>query len=707
MSNPLAGIWQRASTNRTTAVLSVVTLLVLLTAVPLTVYLSKQQQTIEQHAAGTSPEVSIAPVACSSSPTDTVIILDKSGSMLGSKITAAKTAASSFVDILSQNPRNKVALVTFSTVGTTDVPFTSNFASVKTKISSITPNGSTCLECAIKQAAAQMQAQSQDGNKKVVVVLTDGIANSIAQNFAGTLSMVTQPDSETKVLAASTNRNQTLLNILNGGSPTKSVTASPTPIHATSAPTQSGSGLNSNIPTRDIGSNSPTGTGGIVTNSGGNAMQSIAEQNALTAAKSAYTTYQSPFYTIGLGGDVNTDFLKQLATATGGTYNFSPTGDQLTAIYNSISQVIGKGSVTGFVYNDTNGNGVFDTGEQKLPDFTLILKNPTTGETIAETTTSATGEFTISGICDGTYQFSAQAPTPTGAPAWQQTGPTNPSYYTITVSGGSSSGDKDFGFKQGAPSSSPTIACTPRPACLDNFGDAGPCVMPTPAGGWCSVTPSPTPTLNPTPTCVPAYAPLPTGGAYCPEPSPTATPSANDTQITLTLLLHGIGSAGDNVSSQSSLSNQNPLHPERGVNVQVFNTANQLVADQVGNVTYSSASGTFIGTVDLGSAITTGSYNVKVKTDQYLASLLPGIQTITAGTVNNLPPTPLIAGDVDNNNVLNILDYNILMGCYSDFAPAVSCTDAQKQMADINDDGVVNQYDYNLFLRELTVHYGQ
>jgi hypothetical protein len=50
---------------------------------------------------------------------------------------------------------------------------------------------------------------------------------------------------------------------------------------------------------------------------------------------------------------------------------------------------------------------------------------------------------------------------------------------------------------------------------------------------------------------------------------------------------------------------------------------------------------------------------------------------------------------------MNILDYNILMNCYSDLLPPVNCDALKKGSADLTDDGQVNQYDYNLFLREL------
>ena len=95
-----------------------------------------------------------------------------------------------------------------------------------------------------------------------------------------------------------------------------------------------------------------------------------------------------------------------------------------------------------------------------------------------------------------------------------------------------------------------------------------------------------------------------------------------------------------------------------------------------------------------------------IKTDYHLRKQVQGVQTITAGTVNTIPSVALVAGDILNENVLNILDYNILIGCYSDLQAAVSCTPAQQVASDLNDDGYVNQDDYNLFLRELSTQPG-
>jgi hypothetical protein len=109
----------------------------------------------------------------------------------------------------------------------------------------------------------------------------------------------------------------------------------------------------------------------------------------------------------------------------------------------------------------------------------------------------------------------------------------------------------------------------------------------------------------------------------------------------------------------------------------------------------------------MGTSLLSGVYTVKIKADQFLRVLIPGIQTITAGSTAQIPTTTLISGDINNDNAVNILDYNILMGCYSDFLPASNCNSVDAVRADITDDGNVDQFDYNLFLRELTNIGGQ
>lgn len=238
------------------------------------------------------------------------------------------------------------------------------------------------------------------------------------------------------------------------------------------------------------------------------------------------------------------------------------------------------------------------------------------------------------------------------------------------------------------PTSLPTPTPTPIPPTPTSIPTPTPTRVPTP-------TPTPTPVLS---TLTPTKIPTPT-------PIPTTTPS--NTVFNISLLLHGIGKGGDSANPNGGGGNTNPLHPQRNVRIEVFNSQNQLALTKDGAVNFSSANGNFTGVVNMGTALVSGSYIVKVKSTQFLRNFIPGIQNITAGAVMQLPQAVLINGDINSNNVTNIIDYNILLGCYSDFQPAPSCTSANKLFADLNDDGNVNQFDYNLFLRELTNVIGQ
>ncbi len=206
--------------------------------------------------------------------------------------------------------------------------------------------------------------------------------------------------------------------------------------------------------------------------------------------------------------------------------------------------------------------------------------------------------------------------------------------------------------------------------------------------------------------------------------SPSATaqplPTITGTAVSFTLLLDGVGSAGDNPNpSGNSLSNKNPLHPQRNLNVQVFDTNNAIVASSSAPVTYDSSTGTFLGSVGLSSSVPSGNYYIKVQTERYLRKLMPGITQLVAGQTTQVPSARLITGDTNNDNVLNVLDYNALLDCgYGEINPLPindpnstfnksACQVHQPaQDIDLNDDGIVDSTDYNLFLRELSVQNG-
>jgi hypothetical protein len=185
--------------------------------------------------------------------------------------------------------------------------------------------------------------------------------------------------------------------------------------------------------------------------------------------------------------------------------------------------------------------------------------------------------------------------------------------------------------------------------------------------------------------------------------------------LAFTIGMDGVGSAGDNVNPNPSSSNQAPGHTTRNLDVQIFDNNNSQVFTQTGSINYNSGSGVFTGTVDLGANFANGNYTVKVKSDGHLRKLIPGIQNFSSSLAQpiQLPQVNLVAGDVDSNNLLDLGDYNILLSCIT--SPFVANIDNHVlcntnadylRLSDLEDNGVVNEFDYNLFLREYSAQSG-
>jgi len=218
-------------------------------------------------------------------------------------------------------------------------------------------------------------------------------------------------------------------------------------------------------------------------------------------------------------------------------------------------------------------------------------------------------------------------------------------------------------------------------------------------------------------TAGPTSVPNPTSR---PNPTTLPIPTVTGTALNFSLLLHGVGAAGDNPNpTGNTLSNKNPLHPQRDLKVTVFDTSNQVVANSTSPVTYNSADGMFEGAVGLPNSVKTGNYSVKIQTNRYLKKLVPGIQQIVAGQNVTVTPVEMITGDTNNDNVLNVLDYNAMLDCgYGELNPlpmndpsstyiSADCqVHSPTEDIDLNDDGIINSTDYNLFLRELSVQNG-
>jgi hypothetical protein len=175
------------------------------------------------------------------------------------------------------------------------------------------------------------------------------------------------------------------------------------------------------------------------------------------------------------------------------------------------------------------------------------------------------------------------------------------------------------------------------------------------------------------------------------------------TRVKVTLGLDGIGSAGDYANTQANdKSNKNPKTRTRPLALQFYDEQNNLMFTKIGNVTYDQQSGDFTGNISVGNDLAEGTkFFIKAKMDQYLLKNLPGF-IFKLNDQNTFVRNTLTTGDINGDNKLSVLDYNVLSDCYSDINTTPhACSDTNKKLSDLNDDGSVNQIDYNLFVREL------
>lgn len=78
--------------------------------------------------------------------------------------------------------------------------------------------------------------------------------------------------------------------------------------------------------------------------------------------------------------------------------------------------------------------------------------------------------------------------------------------------------------------------------------------------------------------------------------------------ISVKLMLHGLGKAGDNVAAGAG--NPNPQNTTRDVDLELYNSSNQLAKTINGEVSFNSGSGNFQGVLT-GSSIPSGLIRLK------------------------------------------------------------------------------------------------
>ena len=104
---------------------------------------------------------------------DIMLVLDRSSSMSGLKLDAARAAASRFVSQLDLS-RHRAGLVSFSDLASLDQPLTADGAALRAVLDSIRSDGSTDIGTALERAQDHLAEAGRPGALPVLLLMTDG-----------------------------------------------------------------------------------------------------------------------------------------------------------------------------------------------------------------------------------------------------------------------------------------------------------------------------------------------------------------------------------------------------------------------------------------------------------------------------------------------------------------------------------------------------
>lgn len=340
-------------------------------------------------------------------------------------------------------------------------------------------------------------------------------------------------------------------------------------------------------------------------------------------------------------------------------------------------------SVTGTVFIDKNKNKIIDPGESGYAGLSITIGGG--GLSSPVTIKSDSSAFYYKELPTiGTYSLTVHVPS-----GYTLTTPSvNPSTFPIGPS--APTADVDIGLFLTTKSAPPPGGgggggggTIPAPTGTGLLG--GLCFPPLlncPAGQACvsrrCVAPSTTPSTGPIVPTVPVIPP---------------TIAPNESRLALELTISGVG------PNTSLGQNPNPIRTSQAVELQIFNSQNQKVKDSQGTITYDAQTSSFKGEVGLGTDLSDGTYLIKTRFNNTLWKNL-GAVNIAAAQTSNAPSAKLVTGDFDQNNTLDLSDYNIMLSCFG----TKQC--AQKEKADLNIDSVVDEKDLNILLANFATRQG-
>lgn len=209
-------------------------------------------------------------------------------------------------------------------------------------------------------------------------------------------------------------------------------------------------------------------------------------------------------------------------------------------------------------------------------------------------------------------------------------------------------------------------------------------------------------------TPTPGGGATPTPGGATPTPggtSPTPGPTGTATSYKLSMIFPGIG---------ATAGNQHPLHPARKAHITYYNL-------DTGKINTYDTTLVFDGKYftkpqfDPGQ-LPDGNYEIFIRTPFSLTTRLSQADGTSTFIINStatqpftVPVNTFLAGDVApdtslskyGDDILDLLDYNAIINCYGQKSSSATCTN--KQAADLDDNGVIDGIDYNILLRGLSI----
>jgi Ca-activated chloride channel family protein len=137
-------------------------------------------------------------------PTDVVVVLDRSGSMDGSKISWARSAAQELIGLL--NAEDRFALVTYSNRSAITIPMASatpeNRRRWTADVGRISAGGSTNMADALDDADAILDAARTPGRAARVVLISDGLPTAGDTSMEGLVARARRAVRDEYVLSA-------------------------------------------------------------------------------------------------------------------------------------------------------------------------------------------------------------------------------------------------------------------------------------------------------------------------------------------------------------------------------------------------------------------------------------------------------------------------------------------------------------------------